>query len=105
MSNVKIKTDDGIELVFEHPRISRPVKSSEVSLYYSSETFEKMLSPMLACVKSFSKKLEEVSNISNHPNSASIEFGLKLDLEGNFVVAKVGNETYFKVTLTWNENE
>lgn len=103
MSNIEIKTDEGIMIMLEQSEASGTTKAGGLRMPSISDTFEKMLSPMLGCAKAFSKKLEEVSTIPNNPKLASVEFGLTLNLEGNFAIAKVGNQSHFRITLTWDE--
>jgi hypothetical protein len=39
--------------------------------------------------------------ISERPSSISVEFGLKLNAEGNALVTKAGMEATLNVTMTW----
>jgi len=39
--------------------------------------------------------------VSERPTTISVAFGLKLNAEGNAVVAKAGMEATLNVTMTW----
>lgn len=48
--------------------------------------------------------LAEIDKIESKPDSAQIEFGVKLNGEGKAVLASVGAETNYKITLSWKKS-
>lgn len=42
-----------------------------------------------------------VYDLAGDPNEVEVEFGLKLDVEGQALIAKAGAEAAISVTLTW----
>jgi len=43
--------------------------------------------------------------VSERPTKVEVEFGIKLNAEGDALVAKVGAETAVTVTLTWEHKD
>lgn len=42
-----------------------------------------------------------IDHLAGHPDEVELEFGVKMDVEGNALVAKAGAEAAISVSLTW----
>ena len=42
-----------------------------------------------------------IDDLAGNPDEVELEFGVKLDVEGNALIAKAGIEAAIAVTLTW----
>lgn len=42
-----------------------------------------------------------IDDLAGNPDKVQLEFGIKLDVEGNAMVAKAGAEAAISVSLTW----
>ena len=44
-------------------------------------------------------------NLAGNPDEVEIEYGIKIDFEGQAIIAKAGAEAAINVTLTWKRKE
>lgn len=65
-------------------------------------TFEKSLSKIKPAAESLIASLRD---LSYSPDEVGVEFGLKLNSKAGAIIASVGAEANFKVTLTWMRRE
>ena len=59
---------------------------------------------MRRMAKKTMKAIHEIP-ITERPTTISVAFGLKLNAEGNAVVAKAGMEATLNVTMTWEHKQ
>ena len=66
-------------------------------------TFEEALKPIRTAAEGL---LQTLTTLAKPPSEFAIEFGVSLDGEAQvFAVAKLGAEAYFKVTLSWRQED
>ncbi len=68
----------------------------------SQNVYEQTLQTIQACANGM---VDTLQNLKTRPNSASIEFAVKIDGDGGAMIAKSVNSAHFKVTLSWKEAE
>jgi hypothetical protein len=62
-------------------------------------SFEQMLDKIKPFCETIIKKFKE---LSEKPNSASAEFGLKISAKGNLFFVEASGEATIKITLNWS---
>ena len=102
MTTTQIEEDDEIILVELTPTAG--VRSVSISptdmLEKSKEAMDHAMKSIRGMAKKTVRTIKEIP-ISERPTTISVEFGLKLNAEGNAVVAKAGMEATLNVTMTW----
>ena len=102
MTTTQIEDDDEIILVELTPTAG--VRSVSISptdmLEKSKEAMDHAMKSIRGMAKKTVRTIKEIP-ISERPTTISVEFGLKLNAEGNAVVAKAGMEATLNVTMTW----
>jgi hypothetical protein len=66
----------------------------------ASETFQKAISTVKPVAETI---INELSNLSKRPQEVDVEFSLKMSAEAKAIVASIGGEANFKVTLKWKQ--
>lgn len=62
----------------------------------------KALDSAMSTVRGMAKRVSEmVDDLAGNPDEVEVEFGIKLDFEGQALIAKAGTEAAIGVTLTW----
>ena len=102
MTTIHIEEDDEIILVELTPTAGvRSVSLSPTDmLEKSKEAMDHAMKSIRGMAKKTVRSIKEIP-ISERPTTISVEFGLKLNAEGNAVVAKAGMEATLNVTMTW----
>lgn len=105
MTTTPIKEDDEVILVELTPVAGvRSVSLSPADmLEKSKEAMDDAMKSISSMARKTVKAVKEVP-ISERPTTISVSFGLKLNAEGNAVVAKAGMEATLNVTMTWTHN-
>ena len=102
MATTQIEEDDEVILVELTPTAG--VRSVSISpkdmLEKSKEAMDHAMKSIRGMAKKTVRTIKEIP-ISERPTTISVEFGLKLNAEGNAVVAKAGMEATLNVTMTW----
>ena len=102
MTTTQIEEDDEVILVELTPTAG--VRSVSISPTDMIEKSKEAMDHAMKSIRSMAKKtvrtIKEIP-ISERPTTISVEFGLKLNAEGNAVVAKAGMEATLNVTMTW----
>jgi hypothetical protein len=102
MHTTQIEEDDEIILVELTPIAG--VRSVSISptdmLEKSQEAMDHAMKSIRGMAKKTVRSIKEIP-VSERPTTISVEFGLKLNAEGNAVVAKAGMEATLNVTMTW----
>ncbi len=102
MTTTQIEEDDEVILVELTPTAG--VRSVSISptdmLEKSKEAMDHAMKSIRGMAKKTVRTIKEIP-ISERPTTISVEFGLKLNAEGNAVVAKAGMEATLNVTMTW----
>ena len=102
MTTTQIENDDEVILVELTPTAG--VRSVSISptdmLEKSKEAMDHAMKSIRGMAKKTVRTIKEIP-ISERPTTISVEFGLKLNAEGNAVVAKAGMEATLNVTMTW----
>lgn len=75
-------------------------KPGEIA-YKANQSFEQALEPLKHTVNALVGKLR---GLHEAPNEIEIEFGLKMSAEAGAIVAAVGVEANYKVTLKWKRD-
>ncbi len=102
MTTTQIENDDEVILVELTPTAGvRSVSLSPTDLLEKSkEAMDHAMKSIRGMAKKTVRSIKEIP-ISERPTTISVEFGLKLNAEGNAVVAKAGMEATLNVTMTW----
>ncbi len=102
MTTTQIEDDDEVILVELTPTAGvRSVSLSPTDmLEKSKEAMDHAMKSIRGMAKKTVRSIKEIP-ISERPTTISVEFGLKLNAEGNAVVAKAGMEATLNVTMTW----
>ena len=102
MTTTHIEEDDEIILVELTPTAGvRSVSLSPTDmLEKSKEAMDHAMKSIRGMAKKTVRSIKEIP-VSERPTTISVEFGLKLNAEGNAVVAKAGMEATLNVTMTW----
>lgn len=102
MTTTQIEENDEVILVELTPTAG--VRSVSISptdmLEKSKEAMDHAMKSIRGMAKKTVRTIKEIP-ISERPTTISVEFGLKLNAEGNAVVAKAGMEATLNVTMTW----
>ena len=102
MTTTQIEEDDEVILVELTPTAG--VRSVSISptdmLEKSKEAMDHAMKSIRGMAKKTVRSIKEIP-ISERPATISVEFGLKLNAEGNAVVAKASMEATLNVTMTW----
>ena len=102
MTTTQIEENDEVILVELTPTAG--VRSVSISptdmLEKSKEAMDHAMKSIRGMAKKTVRSIKEIP-ISERPTTISVEFGLKLNAEGNAVVAKAGMEATLNVTMTW----
>jgi hypothetical protein len=105
MTTLQVKEDDEIILVELTPVAG--VRSVSISptdmLEKSKEAMDHAMKSISGMAKKTVKTIKEIP-VSERPTTISVAFGLKLNAEGNAVVAKAGMEATLNVTMSWTHN-
>jgi hypothetical protein len=66
----------------------------------------KALDSAMTTVQHMSERVSAtIDGLAGNPDEVEVEFGLKLDVEGQALIAKAGAEAAINVTLTWKREE
>ena len=102
MTTTQIEEGDEVILVELTPTAG--VRSVSISptdmIEKSKEAMDHAMKSIRGMAKKTVRTIKEIP-ISERPTTISVEFGLKLNAEGNAVVAKAGMEATLNVTMTW----
>jgi len=105
MPTTQIEADEEVILVELTPVAG--VRSVSISptdmLEKSKEAMNHAMKSISGMAKKTVKAVKEIP-VSERPTMISVAFGLKLNAEGNAVVAKAGMEATLNVTMTWTHN-
>ena len=105
MPTTQIEADEEVILVELTPVAGvRSVNLSTTDmLEKSKEAMDHAMRSISGMAKKTVKAVKEIP-VSERPTTISVAFGLKLNAEGNAVVAKAGMEATLNVTMTWQNS-
>jgi hypothetical protein len=105
MAAIQVEEDDDVILVELTPTAGvRAVSISPTDmLEKSKEAMDHAMKSINSMAKKTVKSIKEIP-VSERPTTISVAFGLKLNAEGNAVVAKAGMEATLNVTMTWQNS-
>lgn len=79
--------------------VSRTHDAEEI-VATSAKTFEAVLESIHPISNAI---FEKIKNLGSKPNEVTVEFGVKVTISGNLVVASASGEGNFKVSLKWEK--
>jgi hypothetical protein len=102
MTTAKIEEEDEVILVeFEDEHGLRSVSNDPAELLEKSkEAIERSMETVQRMAKKAIKTIKAIP-VSERPTTFQFQFGVKLNGELGAVVAKLGTEAAFTVTMTW----
>lgn len=89
-----------LEVVQEELGETEAAKPGEIVVRKATNTFQKAISTIKPVAEAI---ITELSNLSKHPQETEVEFSLKMNAEAKAVVATIGGEANFRVTLKWKQ--
>jgi hypothetical protein len=106
MATLQVEQDDDVILVELTPTAgTRAVSISPTDmLEKSKEAMDHAMKSISSMAKKTVKSVNEIP-ISERPTTISVTFGLKLNAEGNAVVAKAGMDATLNITMTWQHKD
>jgi hypothetical protein len=106
---IETKTKDGTPIRIEVESaqksgagFARSASSDDVSGETAKEAYSQVLGTIRACADGV---IDTLQNMEAAPNSASIDFAIKIDAEAGAMVAKSMGDAHFKVSLSWKQVE
>jgi hypothetical protein len=72
----------------------------EKAVNKAHETLEKTLGRINPVAEAV---LDQLKNLSQQPDTITVEFGVKFGLKGEVMIASSNVETNYKITLSWNK--
>jgi hypothetical protein len=102
MATVQIENDEDLILVDLAPAAGvRSVSLSPQDLVEKSkDAMEHAMKTVRRMAKKTMKTIQAIP-VSERPTTFEVQFGLKLNAEGNALVTKVGGEASINVTMSW----
>ena len=102
MPTLQIENDEDVILVELAPTAGvRSVSLSPQDLVEKSkEAMEHAMKTVRGMAKKTMKTIQAIP-VSERPTTFEVQFGLKLNAEGNALVTKAGGEASLNVTMTW----
>ena len=94
MGVMKLKLKDGSEVSIEPVTLG----IREAGIGKITDKMDDILKIIPSIASSF---VDAINNMDNKPSSLSTEFGISISGEGGIIIAKVGAEAHFKVSLRW----
>jgi hypothetical protein len=96
---LKISSEDDTSIFIE----STDANVKHSSVRQAGRSKEEKLDKLLEGVKPFCGNImESLRTLVVKPDSATVEFGLSFNAEGNCFFVKAGGEASIKIALTWN---
>jgi hypothetical protein len=106
---IETQTKDGASLKIEvesaaktSTGFSRSASPANVSHEAVQDAYDQTLQTIRACANGV---IETIQGLTVQPNSASIDFGIKIDGEVGALVARSLGDAHFKVSLSWKQAE
>ena len=96
----QLEGDGSIVVEVDEPEVGGPVRAGrETDLQEKARlTFEQALVTVRPAAEAIIARLR---NLTDPPDQIGVEFGLKLNGTAGAIIASVGVEANYKVTLTW----
>jgi hypothetical protein len=82
-------------------RIARP--DLQGNIVQAKESFEKTLDKVMPVASAALNRIRD--GLTTPASEVEIKFGLKMTAEAGAIIASVGSEVNFEVTLKWKHNE
>jgi hypothetical protein len=82
-------------------RVARPDLAK--SIVQAKETFEQTLDKVMPVASAALNRIRD--GLTTPASEVEIKFGLKMTAEAGAIIASVGSEVNFEVTLTWKHGE
>lgn len=79
---------------------SKPVRATDVSGDMAKDIYNQTLKTIQACADGV---IDTIQNLEALPNSASIDFAVKIDAEAGAMIAKSREDAQFRVSLSWKQ--
>jgi glucosamine 6-phosphate synthetase-like amidotransferase/phosphosugar isomerase protein len=81
---------------------SRSATATQISTEETKDAYDQLLTTIRHCANGV---IETLQNLEALPNSASIDFAVKIDAEAGAMVAKSREDAQFRVSLSWKQAE
>ena len=104
MPQIQVQDDDDVILVEFAPTPGvRSVSLSPADIAEkSNEAIDHAMKSMQSMAKKTVKAIKEIP-VSERPNTITVSFGLKIDVETSVVIVQKESESIIKVSMTWNK--
>lgn len=79
---------------------ARQSPSSDVSSDASKEAYSQMLDAIRGCADGV---IDVLQTLEAQPNSASVDFAIKVDAEAGAMIAKSREGAHFRISLSWKQ--
>lgn len=106
---IETKTKDGSTIRIEvedtskaAPGFPRKTAATDVSSEAAKDAYQQTLQTIRACADGL---VETIQNLQALPNSASIDFAIKIDAEVGALIARSRDDAQFRVSLAWKQTE
>ncbi|MCK6627233.1 MAG: hypothetical protein L6R45_18915 [Anaerolineae bacterium] len=81
---------------------TRPSSPANVSHEGVKDAYDQTLNTVRVCANGM---VETLQGLASLPNTASIDFAIKIDAEAGAMIAKSIGDAHFKVSLSWKQAE
>ncbi len=81
---------------------SRPTSSTNVSGDNAHEAYQQVLQTVSSCADGIINTIQE---LQTQPNTAAVDFAIKVDAEAGAMVAKAREDAQFRISLSWKQAE
>ena len=81
---------------------SRPVSSTNVSGDNAHEAYQQVLKTISGCADGI---ISTIQDLQTQPNTAAVDFAIKIDAEAGAMVAKTREDAQFRISLSWKQAE
>ena len=106
---VETQTKDGATLRIEVAEdyrggagFAQAIKAGEDADASSKDAYGQTLDAIRACAKGV---IDTIQELETQPSGASIDFGIKIDVEAGAMIAKSIGEGQFKINLSWRQSD
>ncbi|MBN1218012.1 MAG: hypothetical protein JXM69_03700 [Anaerolineae bacterium] len=98
-SIIRIEVEDGSK---GKTGFGAQVSETDAAKKIAKNAYEETLNTIRACANGM---VDTLQGMAAPPNTASIEFALKIDAQAGPMIAESGSNTHFKVSLSWKQPE
>ena len=106
---IETKTDEGSSIRIEVEDTTKPATgfahrsaSTNVSGDNAQEAYQQVLQTIRGCADGI---IGTIQDLQAQPDSAAVDFAIKVDAEAGAMVAKSREDAQFRVSLSWKQAE